>query len=133
MTVINISAAVPDEICSELRRNRMKMQERGYFHAIFPYLLKAPVHDKIRERTGLTVLKKIGVRSGKGTGGVSMARTVAIGLQDFAKVITNDCFYVDKTDFIREWWESSDAVTLITRPRRFRKTLNLSMLECFFL
>ena len=41
-------------------------------------------------------------------------------------------FYIDKTDFIKEWWEYSDMVTLITRPRRFGKTLNLSMAECFF-
>lgn len=34
-----------------------------------------------------------------------------------------------KTDFIRQWWESADEVTLITRPRRFGKTLNMSMLE----
>nr|WP_321152008.1 AAA family ATPase [uncultured Acetatifactor sp.] len=61
-----------------------------------------------------------------------MGRTVAIGIQDFAKVITNHCFYVDKTDFIREWWESRDEVTLITRPRRFGKTLNMSMVEQFF-
>ena len=61
-----------------------------------------------------------------------MARTVGIGIQDFAKMITNDCFYVDKTEFIREWWESMDDVTLITRPRRFGKTLNMSMLEQFF-
>lgn len=61
-----------------------------------------------------------------------MARTVGIGIQDFAKIITNQCFYVDKTDFIREWWESKDDVTLITRPRRFGKTLNMSMVEQFF-
>ncbi len=61
-----------------------------------------------------------------------MARNVAIGLQDFGKIISNRCFYVDKTDFIREWWESGDDVTLITRPRRFGKTLNMSMLEQFF-
>ncbi|MGN0323915.1 MAG: AAA family ATPase [Oliverpabstia sp.] len=61
-----------------------------------------------------------------------MARTVGIGIQDFEKIIKNDCFYVDKTDFIREWWESKDDVTLITRPRRFGKTLNMSMLEKFF-
>jgi len=47
---------------------------------------------------------------------VSMARTIGIGLQDFQKMITNNCFYIDKTDFIREWWESKDDVTLITRP-----------------
>ncbi len=61
-----------------------------------------------------------------------MARTVAIGIQNFDEIIENDYFYVDKTEFIKEWWESGDSVTLITRPRRFGKTLNMSMLECFF-
>ena len=61
-----------------------------------------------------------------------MGRTVGIGIQDFQDMIRNDCFYVDKTDFIREWWENKDSVTLITRPRRFGKTLNMSMLEYFF-
>ena len=61
-----------------------------------------------------------------------MARTAAIGIQDFETLIVNDYFYVDKTDFIREWWENGDSVTLITRPRRFGKTLNLNMLERFF-
>ena len=61
-----------------------------------------------------------------------MARTVAIGLQDFEKVRTRNVFYVDKTDFIREWWDNGDDVTLITRPRRFGKTLNMSMVEQFF-
>ncbi len=60
------------------------------------------------------------------------ARTVAIGVQDFETLIQNDCFYVDKTGFIKEWWESRDAVTLIARPRRFGKTLNMNMLERFF-
>ena len=63
---------------------------------------------------------------------VVMARTVAIGIQDFEQIRKNNCFYVDKTDFIREWWESMDVVTLIARPRRFGKTLNMSMLEEFF-
>ncbi len=61
-----------------------------------------------------------------------MARTVAIGHQDFKQVIENNYFYIDKTDFIRKWWENGDAVTLITRPRRFGKTLNMSMLDYFF-
>ena len=61
-----------------------------------------------------------------------MGRTVAIGIQDFETVIANNYFYVDKTGFIREWWERGDSVTLITRPRRFGKTLNMSMLDCFF-
>lgn len=61
-----------------------------------------------------------------------MARTVAIGIQRFEDLIEKDYFYIDKTDFIREWWESGDSVTLITRPRRFGKTLNMSMLENFF-
>ena len=61
-----------------------------------------------------------------------MSQTVSLGAQDFAYIRENNCFLVDKTDFIREWWENKDAVTLITRPRRFGKTLNLSMMECFF-
>lgn len=61
-----------------------------------------------------------------------MARTVGIGIQDFGKIIRNNCFYVDKTAFIKEWWENQDDVTLITRPRRFGKTLTMSMLEHFF-
>ena len=61
-----------------------------------------------------------------------MARTVAIGIQDFDKLIDGNYFYVDKTSFIKEWWESGDDVTLITRPRRFGKTLNMSMLDYFF-
>lgn len=61
-----------------------------------------------------------------------MAKTIAIGIQDFKNIIEEECFYIDKTDFIREWWDSKDAVTLITRPRRFGKTLNMSMLDYFF-
>lgn len=61
-----------------------------------------------------------------------MARTVSIGNQDFEKIRTNNNFYIDKTGFIREWWEAADEVTLITRPRRFGKTLNMNMLENFF-
>ncbi len=61
-----------------------------------------------------------------------MARTVGIGIQSFEDIRKNDCFYVDKTMFIKEWWENRDSVTLITRPRRFGKTLAMSMLEQFF-
>lgn len=59
-------------------------------------------------------------------------RTVGIGNQDFETIRSNGYFYIDKTNFIREWWESGDSVTLVTRPRRFGKTLNMSMLEKFF-
>ena len=61
-----------------------------------------------------------------------MARVIGIGNQDFEKIRVNNNFYIDKTAFIREWWEAADEVTLITRPRRFGKTLNMSMLEKFF-
>ncbi len=65
-------------------------------------------------------------------GSDSMAKTIAIGRQDFERMRTRNVFYIDKTDFIREWWEAEDEVTLITRPRRFGKTLNMSMTEQFF-
>ena len=61
-----------------------------------------------------------------------MARVVGIGKQSFEDIRKKDCFYIDKTDFIKDWWESADDVTLITRPRRFGKTLNMDMLKCFF-
>ena len=59
-------------------------------------------------------------------------KEVGIGIQDFAKLREMNHFYIDKTSFIREWWDSGDDVTLITRPRRFGKTLNMSMVEKFF-
>lgn len=61
-----------------------------------------------------------------------MARMVGIGVQDFEEMIRKDHFYVDKTLFIKEWWERKDVVTLITRPRRFGKTLTMSMVDRFF-
>ena len=61
-----------------------------------------------------------------------MAKVISIGNQSFESIRKDDCFYIDKTSFIKEWWENKDNVTLITRPRRFGKTLNMSMLECFF-
>ena len=61
-----------------------------------------------------------------------MQLPISLGNQGFASLRENHCFYIDKTDFIREWWESRDIVTLITRPCRFGKTLNMDMLKCFF-
>jgi len=61
-----------------------------------------------------------------------MGRTISIGAQSFEFIRKNDYFFIDKTGFIKEWWENGDAVTLITRPRRFGKTLNLDMMNCFF-
>ena len=61
-----------------------------------------------------------------------MAKVISIGNQSFESMRERDNFYVDKTSFIKEWWENEDIVTLITRPRRFGKTLNMNMLECFF-
>ncbi len=70
------------------------------------------------------ILKK--VKEGDGM------KTISIGKQNFASLREQDYFYIDKTGFIKEWWESGDEITLITRPRRFGKTLNMTMLECFF-
>ena len=64
--------------------------------------------------------------------GECMKKAISIGIQGFSALREQDCFFVDKTNFIKEWWENRDVVTLITRPRRFGKTLNMSMLECFF-
>ena len=61
-----------------------------------------------------------------------MPKTIAIGSQSFSDIRKENCFFIDKTLFIKDWWENKDSVTLITRPRRFGKTLNLDMLNCFF-
>ena len=62
----------------------------------------------------------------------NMIKEIGIGVQDFSQLRQNNNFYIDKTSFIKEWWDSGDSVTLITRPRRFGKTLNMSMVEQFF-
>ena len=61
-----------------------------------------------------------------------MAKTISIGQQDFETIRKQDFFYIDKSAFLQEWWDGGDSVTLITRPRRFGKTLNMSMVNCFF-
>lgn len=61
-----------------------------------------------------------------------MKKVISIGIQGYSVLREQNCFFVDKTHFIKEWWETRDIVTLIARPRRFGKTLNMSMLECFF-
>ena len=62
----------------------------------------------------------------------AVARTISIGAQDFVDLREKNCFYIDKTGFLTEWWKSMDSVTLITRPRRFGKTLNMRTAEAFF-
>ena len=57
---------------------------------------------------------------------------VNIGVQRFDRIREQHSFYIDKTGLIKEWWELGSDITLITRPRRFGKTLNMSMMECFF-
>ena len=61
-----------------------------------------------------------------------MGSTISIGKQDFLYLREKEYFYIDKSDFIRQWWDSADDITIITRPRRFGKTLNMSMLNYFF-
>ena len=61
-----------------------------------------------------------------------MPKVIGIGKQRYDRIIENNLFYIDKTMFIKEWWENQDDVTLITRPRRFGKTLNMDMVRCFF-
>jgi len=61
-----------------------------------------------------------------------VTKVIGIGKQSFEDIIQSNCFYIDKTSLIKEWWESEDDITLITRPRRFGKTLNMDMLKCFF-
>ena len=63
---------------------------------------------------------------------IYMSKVISIGKQDYASLREEDYFFIDKTNFIKKWWEAGDEITLIARPRRFGKTLNMSMLKCFF-
>ena len=72
------------------------------------------------------------MKENNGKGADNMPRKIGTGVQSFSKLREHGSFFVDKTEFISDWWNSDDDVTLITRPRRFGKTLNMSMLECFF-
>ena len=68
----------------------------------------------------------------KWKGLTGMGNVISIGNQGFDSIRENNYFFIDKSSLIKEWWDSGDVVTLITRPRRFGKTLNMSMLNCFF-
>jgi hypothetical protein len=72
------------------------------------------------------------MKENKRKGVDNMPRAIGTGVQSFSQLREDECFFVDKTNFIKDWWTAKDEVTLITRPRRFGKTLNMSMLECFF-
>lgn len=61
-----------------------------------------------------------------------MRKKFPIGIDGFEKLRTNDFYYADKTLFIKELLQNWGEVNLFTRPRRFGKTLNMSMLQCFF-
>ncbi len=61
-----------------------------------------------------------------------MKKVIGIGKQSFSSLREKNYFFIDKTNFIKEWWEKGDDITLITCPQRFGKTLNMSMMECFF-
>ena len=61
-----------------------------------------------------------------------MKKGLGIGRSDFKKIIEDNCYYFDKTKFIEDIIKDKAEVKLFTRPRRFGKTLNLSMLKYFF-
>ncbi len=61
-----------------------------------------------------------------------MPKNIALGVDDFKKIIDRECFYVDKTLLIKHIIDDRGDVCLITRPRRFGKTLSLSMLKYYF-
>ena len=65
-------------------------------------------------------------------GAGEVRKKLPVGIDGFEKIRTNDFYYVDKTLFIKELLQNGGEVNLFTRPRRFGKTLNMSMLKCFF-
>lgn len=71
------------------------------------------------------------IRKGK-CNGMKKLKKLPIGIENFEKLRTQDFYYVDKTALIRELLQHWGEVNFITRPRRFGKSLNMSMLKCFF-
>ena len=59
-------------------------------------------------------------------------KKIPIGIEDFKEIIEKNCYFVDKTLMIKDILDSGAKVTLFTRPRRFGKTLNMSMFQRFF-
>ena len=59
-------------------------------------------------------------------------KTIGIGIQDFAKIADKNMFYIDKTAFLKEWWENQDSVTLIP-PKKIRKNIAYEHDGLFFL
>lgn len=64
--------------------------------------------------------------------GMAIKTKLPIGIENFEEIRTAGFYYVDKTGLIRDLLENWGKVNLFTRPRRFGKTLNMSMLKCFF-
>lgn len=94
--------------------------------------LREQIQERHRLKEELKFLSTTGSRLEAYARSFYMSRKIAIGIQNFERLISHRLFYIDKTDFIRKWWDNEDIVTMITRPRRFGKTLTLSMVECFF-
>ena len=61
-----------------------------------------------------------------------MKKGIGIGIEDFKKIIEEDCYYFDKTNYIEELLKDRTEIKLFTRPRRFGKTLNMTTLKYFF-
>ncbi len=59
-------------------------------------------------------------------------KKMPIGIEDFAEIVTQGFYYVDKTGMIKELLDNWGKVNLFTRPRRFGKSINMSMLRYFF-
>ena len=61
-----------------------------------------------------------------------MKKGIGVGIEDFKKIIEEDCYYFDKTNYIEELLKDKTVIKLFTRPRRFGKTLNMTTLKYFF-
>lgn len=131
--------SVVDELCSIRKQRGLTQQDiadaTGIKRANIARIEgkhHAPSIDSLMRYAECLGLKlKFGIEK-EGAAYAVNAGTVGIGIQSFAELREQNIFYIDKTPFIKEWWESGDHTTLITRPRRFGKTLNMSMLETFF-
>ena len=122
-----------EELISAKKRSGLTYEEISNMSGVNLSTVQKILGGKIESprHENLEALERVLLPYGAGANSIDR-REISIGNQDFKTIIENNYFYMDKTLFIKEWWESGDVVTLITRPRRFGKTLNMSMVDYFF-
>ena len=120
-----------EELPDQIQNNLKLMEEGGIFIKInkCDFKFGAYLHDSFVK---LEMTSEKARKMFEKVKDIKLFQEIGIGNSNFGEIRKNNYFYVDKTEFIREWWKQGPLTTLITRPRRFGKSLTLSMVKYFF-